>query len=204
MVRRTKAAALETREAILDAAQQVFHEQGVSSASLEEIAKAAGVTRGAIYHHFRNKADLFDAIHERAVLPMQDVLHRLVQAKGDDGLERLETFCVDSFIRLHENAILRRTFTVLMLKCEASGEMEGLLERLRETKAESVAKLEAFFRQQQEAGAISNATEPRLLALGLHDYMTGLFMGYLRAPSSYRMPEDARSLVHHFFAPLHR
>ena len=49
MVRKTKEEAQETRSAILDAAELVFKENGVSRTSLAEIATAAGVTRGAVY-----------------------------------------------------------------------------------------------------------------------------------------------------------
>ena len=58
MVRRTKDEALETRNRILDAAERVFGESGVSRTSLEDVASAAGVTRGAIYWHFKDKSDL--------------------------------------------------------------------------------------------------------------------------------------------------
>ena len=52
MARRTREEALATREQLLDAAEQVFRERGVGHASLAEVAYAAGVTRGAVYHHF--------------------------------------------------------------------------------------------------------------------------------------------------------
>jgi TetR/AcrR family acrAB operon transcriptional repressor len=54
MARKTKEEAQETRNAILDAAELVFQEHGVSHTSLAEIAAAAGVTRGAVYWHFAN------------------------------------------------------------------------------------------------------------------------------------------------------
>ena len=69
MVRRTKSEALETRARILDAAEQVFLRKGVLSASLNDIASEAGVTRGAIYWHFKNKHDVFMAMVERGRLP---------------------------------------------------------------------------------------------------------------------------------------
>ncbi|MEX9938543.1 multidrug efflux transporter transcriptional repressor AcrR, partial [Providencia rettgeri] len=62
MARKTKQQALETRQHILDVALRLFSQQGVSSTSLAAIAKAAGVTRGAIYWHFKNKSDLFNEI----------------------------------------------------------------------------------------------------------------------------------------------
>ena len=62
MARRTKEEAEQTRNAVLTAASQVFLERGVARATLEEVAQAAGVTRGAVYWHFRDKVDLFLAI----------------------------------------------------------------------------------------------------------------------------------------------
>ena len=70
MARRTKAEALETREQIIDAAERVFHKKGVSRSSLSDIAEEAGVTRGAIYWHFKNKHDIFVAMTERHRLPL--------------------------------------------------------------------------------------------------------------------------------------
>ena len=70
MARKTKEDALVTRELILDAAERVFHLRGVSRTSLQEIAKDAGLTRGAIYWHFENKGELFHAMMERVTLPM--------------------------------------------------------------------------------------------------------------------------------------
>ena len=61
MARRTKQEAQATRSHILDTAELVFEQRGVSGTSLGEIAKAAGLTRGAIYWHFKDKADLFNA-----------------------------------------------------------------------------------------------------------------------------------------------
>jgi TetR/AcrR family acrAB operon transcriptional repressor len=64
MVRRTAEDAAKTRDAILDAGLHVFAERGFAAAQLEDIARRAEVTRGALYHHFTNKADLYLAILE--------------------------------------------------------------------------------------------------------------------------------------------
>lgn len=53
MARRTKEDACATRNSLLDAAEQVFYEQGVARASLNEIAQRAGATRGAVYWYFK-------------------------------------------------------------------------------------------------------------------------------------------------------
>src|SRR5256885_1645441 len=66
LARRTKEDAFATRNSLLDAAEQVFYEQGVARASLNEIAQRAGATRGAVYWHFKDKLDLFYAMLDRS------------------------------------------------------------------------------------------------------------------------------------------
>src|SRR5205085_152133 len=64
MARRTRKEALETRDRIIDAAEHVFQRKGVAHASLAEVAARAKVTRGAVYWHFKDKSELFDAMME--------------------------------------------------------------------------------------------------------------------------------------------
>ena len=91
MARKTKVEAQETRNAILDAAERVFQEHGVSRTSLAQIAAAAGVTRGAIYWHFANKGDLYDAMVQRVFGPLEAKLAELQANPGDNPIEALRT-----------------------------------------------------------------------------------------------------------------
>ena len=86
MARRTKREAAETRAALLDAAERVFRERGVARTSLAEIAAAAGVTRGAVYWHFRDKTALFEALCERVHLPMEAMLASAGEIRQEDPL----------------------------------------------------------------------------------------------------------------------
>src|ERR1700723_1791471 len=64
--RRTQAErAAETRDALIAAARPLFAAQGFPEAALETIVRAAGVTRGALYHHFADKTELFAAVFEQ-------------------------------------------------------------------------------------------------------------------------------------------
>jgi AcrR family transcriptional regulator len=62
VARRTASEAAETRRALLDAARALFTERGYAGTTTTEVVREAGVTRGALYHHFRDKTDLFRAV----------------------------------------------------------------------------------------------------------------------------------------------
>lgn len=63
MIRRKDLNAEASRKAILDAARTAFARRGFASTSLEDIVGPAGLTKGALYHHFTNKASLFEALY---------------------------------------------------------------------------------------------------------------------------------------------
>jgi AcrR family transcriptional regulator len=72
-VKRTQAERSEaTREALIEAARPLFAERGYAGVGTEEIVRAAGVTRGALYHHFDGKRDLFEAVYERVEIELAE------------------------------------------------------------------------------------------------------------------------------------
>jgi TetR/AcrR family acrAB operon transcriptional repressor len=129
MARRTKEAALETRNRILDTAEQLFLERGVSRTSLEMIAAAAGLTRGAIYWHFRNKADLFDAMMARVVLPMEEMAARAAQEDPSDPLDHVRDCALNVLDHLMTDPRCRRVFEICCHKVEYVDEMMGVRQR---------------------------------------------------------------------------
>lgn len=62
----------ETKAALLDAARSLFGENGYAATSLEEVVARAGVTKGALYHHFGGKAQLFQAVYEQVKRELSD------------------------------------------------------------------------------------------------------------------------------------
>ena len=81
-----------TRAALVDAATRLFAERGYAGTAREEIVRAAGVTRGALYHHYADKADLFRAVYEALE---EQVMGRIAQAAvgSDDPVEQLRRGC---------------------------------------------------------------------------------------------------------------
>ena len=77
--RRTQAERAEaTRGALMDAARRLFTERGYDGVGTEEIVRAAGVTRGALYHHFGGKAELLEAVYERLEAESTERVARVV------------------------------------------------------------------------------------------------------------------------------
>jgi AcrR family transcriptional regulator len=70
--------AVQTQQDLLEAARRVFARDGFETAALEDIARAAGKTRGAFYAHFQNKEDLFFALIEQDIARDSEAYHRLL------------------------------------------------------------------------------------------------------------------------------
>ncbi len=97
--RRTQAERSETTtEQLIKAARELFARKGFAATSIEDIVEAAGVTRGALYHHFASKEDLFEAVFEaeQAILGTK-VYRALKQQRG--ALAKVAAGC-DEFLTL--------------------------------------------------------------------------------------------------------
>lgn len=71
-----------TRAALIEVARALFAEKGYAGTPTEEIVQRAGVTRGALYHHFRDKEDLFEATYEQVE---QEVTQRIMPVSSSAG-----------------------------------------------------------------------------------------------------------------------
>jgi TetR/AcrR family transcriptional regulator, acrAB operon repressor len=151
MARKTKQEAQATRTLILDTAERVFEQRGVAGASLHEIANAAGLTRGAIYWHFNDKADLFDAMMARARLPLEEV-GTLYGARGADlTLPQLRDALVALLRRIVADPQMKRVFGIATHKVEYAGQTSALRERHLSARGECLADLARTLRRAQRA-----------------------------------------------------
>ena len=79
-----------TRALLIDAARKLFADKGFAEVSTEAIVKAAGVTRGALYHQFNDKAGLFAAVYEDAERDLvADIAQQIMVAQPQDPLEAM-------------------------------------------------------------------------------------------------------------------
>jgi TetR/AcrR family acrAB operon transcriptional repressor len=202
MVRRTKEEALETRAGILDAAEQVFFEKGVSRTSLADIAQAAGVTRGAIYWHFANKGDLFNEMFDRVLLPLDELKAASVNPEEADPLGRLIEICTVCLRDTAADPRRRRVFDILFLKCEFVEEMGPVMARYQSNMREGLCKLEVGLRNAISKGQMPADLNTRLAATMLHAFVGGSLRDMLLLPESDDFDVHAQQMVEAMFDAL--
>ena len=78
-----------TRAALIDAARELFADKGFAATGREEIVERAGVTRGAMYHHFGSKEDLFRAVYEQLETKLMEAIVVAAAAAATDPIEQL-------------------------------------------------------------------------------------------------------------------
>ena len=195
MARRTKVEAQETRARILDTAEKVFMVKGVSRTSLDDIAEAAGVTRGAIYWHFKNKADLFDAMMLRIKLPMEEMVARAGGKDIDDPLAYVRDCALTVLIRVTSDAQTRRVAEISRYKVEYADEMEPLRARHIECRTESLKHIEKGLRNAKKKNLLAPSVNPRLAAIGLHALVDGLIMNWVLDSKYLPLAKAARPLI---------
>jgi TetR/AcrR family acrAB operon transcriptional repressor len=195
MARRTKEEAQETRNRILDTAEQVFLKKGVSRTSLEDIARAASLTRGAIYWHFKNKADLFDAMMQRVSLPMEQMTARAGGDDLDNPLASVRACALTVLERLTTDAQCQRVFEISCHKVEYVDEMEQLRARHIECRADCLAQIERGLRNAVKKRQLPAAVSPRFAAIGLYALVDGLIMNWVLDPKSLPLAKAAAPLV---------
>jgi TetR/AcrR family acrAB operon transcriptional repressor len=201
-MRRSKEDSLKTRRSIVLAARRVFARRGVSQTSMEHIATAAGVTRGAIYGHFRDKVALFRDMRDAAKVPLMDTIDEILLHDPADPLAGVEKYLLKVLGTLRDDAATRDTFRILIFKCEYVGEMEGETARQVERTRDLAAKLERAYKLAARRGVLRKGLPPRLAALGTTAFLVGLIRLWLLDEDEKLARRDTTRLVRSHIAGL--
>ncbi len=203
MVRRTKEEALATRMALLDAAERVFSERGVSRSSLSDVAAAAGVTRGAVYWHFKDKADLLDAMLRRVVLPMEEAQATCSGSDpAGDPLGHLRNCLLKVLTRTASDPQSQRVFEIVFHKCEYIDEMAAARDRCNAMREGYLSEIERGLRNAIKLGQLPEGLRVRTAAIGLHALVDGLIANWVQAPAYFALEREAATLLDIFLDGL--
>ena len=202
MARRTKDEAEKTRDALLDAAEDIFYAQGVSRTSLEQIAAKAGVTRGAVYWHFKDKLALCEAMAQRVFLPYEDMLEKLAAQDSTAPLKELEKACLHSLAMMARDKRRRKVVTILTLRCEYVEEMVGIMERRNACKNKMLATSEKLLSRAHRMKLLAKPWTPRKAALALQALINGLIAGALEQRQGFHFSTTCPACIEAFFDAL--
>ena len=195
MARRTKEDADATRNSLLDAAERVFYEKGVSRASLSDIAHAAGATRGAIYWHFKDKVDLFNAMMDRVTHPLEQVGSKSDSMAALPPLERLRSM-VDFVQRaIVQDERTRRVFEIALYRVEYVNDLAAVRDNHIEGCAQFGAIIERELRLAAEDQRIQLPMEASAAAMGVQALFDGLLQSWLLTHGRFDLVAVSRNAI---------
>ena len=202
MARRTKEDADATRNSLLDAAERVFYDKGVARASLGEVAQAAGTTRGAIYWHFKDKLDLFNAMMDRVTLPLEAACNAGDAQCASVPLQRLRALLDQLLASIEGDERTRRVFEIAMYRVEYVSELGDLRERHRAAQARFCDLLARDLEAAARAAGLTLPLDSALAATGLWALFDGLLQAWLLNGAPFALRPAGRQVVEVFLRGL--
>jgi len=215
MARRTKAEAEVTRQQLLKAGLDVFSRLGYADTRLEDVAEEAGVTRGAIYHHFGSKAELYssliaetmrrvqptiqdfeESIHaiQPGVVPSEEPAIQRSLSQERSALATLRRFFIRLTLLVVEDAEYRAVVELMIFKTAVPPELEeGMSQKVEATK-QMVSALEQVAARGIAAREIRPELDPPDVALSLLALQNGLVLLWLLAPDLFSLSERAEQI----------
>lgn len=176
----------QTREHLLEAAAQVLAERGFQGASLDEVAAAAGFTKGAVYSNFKNKEDLFLAVlqllHEREM----EALHKTIDEGDVPPESRLSDFV--AFMREPEAVAPFSGSAVYLEFCSYALRNPEARRMLAGLENEIVSSIEQIIKTERSRRGFELEESPRDVALFVEAFTRGL--GILRTLDPDAVNED--------------
>jgi len=177
-----------TRQALLMAAFEEIHEQGFRAASLDRILERAGVTKGALYHHFASKTALGYAVLDEVILPEAAQWGARFEDPAVEVLAEMRRFIEEETEHVLARGLMNGC-PINNLVQEMSGVDEGFRQRLVRLQDEWRAALERALKRAQKEGALRADVDPRSLAAVLvASYEGAQSVGKCtRDPATYRL-----------------
>lgn len=171
-MRKTADDAELTRQKILDSAMSVFIKSGYSNARLEDIAAEAGVTRGAVYHHFGGKPEVYTALVNERFKEANEAFTSIMLSSAPPS-EKLRSLIMETVSMLEESEQYQRIQELVLFKTAYVPELEeGMQYKIKSTNY-TVSYFEELIRKGMESGDFDKKLDPRAAAVAA----VGLFGG---------------------------
>jgi AcrR family transcriptional regulator len=188
----------QTQQRLIEAAQAVIARKGLAATSVEDIAAAAGYTRGAFYSNFRSKSDLFIELlrrdHRQAHASMSELL------AADLAPDQLEQRVIQMYAQLYRSNEGFMNWTEARMLAARDGRFRAKLNALMLEKRDFIA---AFIEQFYQRVGIPAATPPAQMAMGFMSLVEGVKLFRLSSPQDMTV-EVAETILTLFIDALIR
>ena len=195
MARKCKEDSDRTYPMLLDAAEQVFSQKGYASATFHEIAEQAGLTRGAIYWHFSNKADLVQAMLDSLHEPLEEMARASESEDEVDPLGWTRKLLIHLFQQVANDPKTRRINEILFHKFEFTDEMCDMRQQRQFVWLDANERIALALSNASRQGQLPADLNPQRAAICLHAYIHGILGQWLLVPESFSLQNDAERLV---------
>ena len=193
-MRRTKEDAAVTRQKVLEAALTVFSEKGYAASKLDDVAQAANVTRGAIYWHFKDKADLFNTLVREVGLQRDEVIQQVI-AEGGTFIDIFRRILIRLLQVVEEQRQVRAIMELALFKVDQLPELaEGQAVRL-EANRTLIRNMATFLQMGIDAGDVRADLDPHDAARAAVAFQQGIATLWLYDPSTFSLAERAPALA---------
>lgn len=180
-MRKTKADTEKTRQQLLNAALESFFKNGVTNTSMQAIAEEAGMTRGALYWHFKNKEDLFEALFEQHFVPFVEKLNTVTNNQ-QNAWEQLQFRFNELFSLLEQDEHQRKFCNILHLKFEHSPKNTTITELAQRYYNCIHQQIQQILLHCQQQGHLPPQTDILLASLLLKSTLAGLISIWVENP----------------------
>ncbi len=190
-----------TRRAILESASATFHTLGYSNSTLEDIARQAGVTRGAVYWHFNNKYDILCTLF-REFQPRIIVESAKILGSDRDPMSRIEEMLDFLIKKLDSRDEMSEIEHISQLLKELPGDSPQLLSMIDEKNRYINELLLKTIREGVEHRQMRQDLDPEMTAMTLSLLLKGLWTKWLEKPGSFSPNAIADSIIHIFMSGI--
>lgn len=200
-MRRTKEDAEVTKRNLLDAGLIVFSQKGYAATRVEDIAKQANVTTGAIYHHFEGKSDLYSALVDLNSAKANQLAEQILQ-EGGTPATILRHLLVRLFQFAEEDEEYRAVVELSINMTGFAPELDEITEQILEGRRQLAQFLSNLIREGIKAGEFRHDVSPEDAALALVGFMNGMGLIWVQDPEHFSIKERAENLVDSFLSGI--
>jgi TetR/AcrR family transcriptional regulator, acrAB operon repressor len=195
MARRTKEEAQETRSTIMMEALGLFCQQGVATTSLSDIARAAGVTRGAIYWHFKDKEELFLALWHEMCAPLSHLLNASIDVDEPDPLGKFTIFLIEVLRTVAICPAHQQMFRIMFKMMLPDSELTAIRALIQDEIQQHTRNMRCSLTNAVHRGQLPSTLSVERAAILLHCSVDGLIMNWLNQHERFDLAADAEALV---------